>query len=44
MYLVREMVKNHPRNTIIVAHFNHNLRGSESDGDEEFLRVYCENN
>lgn len=34
----------HPEERIIVAHFNHNLRGLESDGDEGFLRDFCERN
>jgi len=30
---------------IVVAHFNHELRGSESDGDQEYVYQYClENN
>ena len=27
--------------TILVAHINYNLRGEESDGDEEFVKKYC---
>lgn len=26
---------------IVVAHFNHMLRGAQSDGDEEFVRAFC---
>ena len=28
--------------TILVAHINYNLRGEESDGDEEFVKKYKE--
>jgi len=42
MYLLSETMRIHPKNRIIVAHFNHCLRGAESDGDEEFLRDFCE--
>lgn len=27
--------------SVTAAHFNHNLRGAESDGDEAFVREYC---
>ncbi len=29
---------------IFVAHFNHGLRGEESDGDEIFVKNFCEKN
>ncbi|MBQ6755974.1 MAG: tRNA lysidine(34) synthetase TilS [Oscillospiraceae bacterium] len=29
---------------VSVCHFNHNLRAGESDGDERFVREYCEKN
>ena len=29
---------------VVVAHINHCLRGPESDGDEAFIKGYCENN
>lgn len=32
------------RENIIVAHFNHNLRAEESDGDEEFVKNFCKKN
>ncbi len=28
--------------SLCAAHFNHNLRGAESDGDEAFVREYCD--
>ncbi len=37
-----EVMKIHPKESIVVAHFNHALRGAESDGDEVFLRDFCQ--
>jgi len=37
----RLTVKLWPAGSIIVAHLNHNLRGSESDGDAEFVHDLC---
>lgn len=37
-YLLRERVGIHVR----AAHFNHHLRGAESDRDERFVRDFCE--
>lgn len=37
MYLLREKLGICAK----AAHFNHNLRGSESDGDEAFVREFC---
>lgn len=44
MYLLSEIMKIHPKECIIVAHFNHALRALESEGDEEFLRDFCTKN
>lgn len=44
MYLLAETMDIHPKPSIVVAHFNHNLRGTESDGDEDFLREFCAKN
>lgn len=41
MYLLSEIAKIHPKERIVVAHFNHAIRGAESDGDEVFLRDFC---
>ena len=41
MVLLDFMMKSHPKSQIIVAHFDHSLRGSESDGDREFVVDFC---
>ncbi len=38
MYLLRE----EKGLSLSAAHFNHGLRGAESDGDEDFVREFCE--
>ena len=38
MVLLDIVAKNHPKDNIIVAHFDHALRGAESDGDRELVR------
>lgn len=37
MYLLKEKLQI----TLSAAHFNHGLRGAESDGDEAFVRAFC---
>ena len=36
------ILANHPKENIVVAHFDHSLRGGESDGDRVFIANYCE--
>lgn len=39
-----DLVKHiHPKTHIIVAHFDHSLRGAESDGDRECIANICKN-
>lgn len=42
MALLHQVLQIHPKKNIIVAHFDHSLRGSESDGDREFVSDFCE--
>ncbi len=44
MYLLSEMMKFHGKNHLVVAHFNHAIRGAESDADADFLRGFCASN
>lgn len=44
MFLVSEALALHPRDHIIVAHFNHHLRWAESDRDELAVKDFCEEN
>lgn len=41
MVLLDLVIRNHPKEKIIVAHFDHSLRGEESDGDRELVANYC---
>jgi tRNA(Ile)-lysidine synthase len=40
MVLLDLLVRERPLR-LVAAHFNHRLRGAESDGDEEFVRTAC---
>ena len=44
MVLLDLVKKHHPAEKIIVAHFDHSLRGQESDGDRDFIANFCEKN
>ncbi|EKE29084.1 MAG: hypothetical protein ACD_2C00233G0002 [uncultured bacterium (gcode 4)] len=41
MYLLSEIIKFHPKKSILVGHFNHNLRWDESDADSLFVEDFC---
>ena len=41
MALIDITLQLHPLSNIIVAHFDHSLRGEESDGDSEFIADFC---
>jgi tRNA(Ile)-lysidine synthase len=41
MVLFDVVIRNHLREKIIIAHFDHSLRGVESDGDREFIANIC---
>ncbi len=42
MVLLDLVLRNHPKEQIIVAHFDHSLRGVESDEDRLFIADFCE--
>lgn len=44
MVLLDLVMKHHKREKIIIAHFDHCLRGAESDGDRESIAKFCEKN
>ncbi len=44
MVLLDLVRKHHAKEKIIVAHFDHSLRGGESDGDRDFIAKFCEEN
>lgn len=44
MYLVSELMGTHPKENIIIAHFNHELRMEESTRDENFVKGFCRDN
>ncbi len=41
MVLLHLVLENHKKENIIVAHFDHSLRGDESDTDSEFIANIC---
>lgn len=41
MALLHCLMSSEKKFKLVVAHFNHNLRGSESDDDENFVRNFC---
>lgn len=41
MVLLDLVRKCHPEENIIVAHFDHSLRGAESDADSDFVTKFC---
>ncbi len=42
MIMLDLVKRHHPREQIIVAHFDHSLRGLESDGDRELVASICD--
>ena len=44
MVLLHLAMQQLPKNAIIVAHFDHGLRGADSDGDRIFVENFCREN
>jgi tRNA(Ile)-lysidine synthase len=44
MTLLTLFLRFHPREKMIIAHFDHSLRGEESDGDAQFVYAFCQKN
>ena len=46
VFLVKYVLERFPnlRPRMVILHFNHALRGENSDGDGEFVRIFAENN
>ncbi len=44
MFLIHELVKVKNKKSLIITHFNHNLRAKESNRDEKFVVDYCKKN
>jgi tRNA(Ile)-lysidine synthase len=41
MVLLDLIIASHPKEKIIIAHYDHSLRGDESDGDARLVRDTC---
>ncbi|MDR1433049.1 MAG: tRNA lysidine(34) synthetase TilS [Puniceicoccales bacterium] len=46
IFLVKHVLEKFPglRLRAVILHFNHALRGEDSDGDEEFVKIFARNN
>lgn len=44
VFLAKFLEKNFSEYEVIIAHFNHHLRGEESDGDEKFCEAFAKKN
>ncbi|MDR2603492.1 MAG: tRNA lysidine(34) synthetase TilS [Puniceicoccales bacterium] len=45
VFLVKYILEKFPnlKSRLVILHFNHNLRGRDSDGDEQFVKMLAEN-
>lgn len=44
MVLLNLLLKSHPKESLVVAHFDHMLRWGDSDRDREFVMDFCQKN